>query len=192
MIHGLYRRYQVSIAKNSVFIYPGDDAWLTRLSARVMQYIQDDYILRRVRKTCDFIGVNYYFSDRVYGYRIHNDNSHMSDVGWSMEPENLEFVLERLYSKYKLPLIVTENGLADMHDQQRKWWLNKTMLALKHALEAGVDVRGYLHWSLLDNFEWANGKWPRFGLIEVDYQTMQRTVRPSTLWWSQIIKRIRR
>lgn len=190
MIHGLNHRYKVSISKNSSYVYAGDNALLSRLSAQLWQYIKDDYILKRVKRTCDFIGVNYYFSERFYGYRVHNPDQRLSDLGWDMHPENLEFVLERLYKKYKLPIIVTENGLADGRDEYRKWWLGKTMLALSNALEQGVDLRGYLHWSLLDNFEWAHGAWPNFGLIEVDYKTMKRTVRPSAKWWATIIRKI--
>ncbi len=190
VIHSLNRRYKVSIAKNSAYMYPGDDAWVTRLSAQVGQYFQDDYILKRVRKSCDFIGVNYYFSNRFYGYRIHNPNEHVSDLGWDMQPENIEYVLERLHRKYKLPIVVTENGLADATDEQRKWWLTHTMIAMSNALAEGVDLRGYFHWSLLDNFEWANGTWPRFGLVAVDYTTGKRTVRASAIWWSKILKKI--
>jgi beta-glucosidase len=192
MIHRLNRRYRVSIAKNSSYVYAGDSAVLSRISARVLQYIKDDFILTRVRRTCDFIGVNYYFCDRVYGYRVHNPDNRLSDLGWDMHPENLEFVLERLHRKYKLPIIVTENGLADGGDKDRKWWIGKTMLALSNALEQGVKLEGYFHWSLLDNFEWAHGMWPNFGLVEVDYKTMKRTIRPSALWWSGLLKKIKK
>ncbi len=190
LIHAVGRRYKVSIAKNSAYFYAGDDAWLTRVSAHVAQYFQDDYFLKKAYRYCDFIGVNYYFSNRVYGYRIHNPDKQVSDLGWDMQPENLQYVLERLHQKYKLPLIVTENGLADMGDAKRKWWLGKTILALQSALEEGVPVLGYFHWSLIDNFEWAHGKWPRFGLVEIDYQTMERRIRPSAVWLARILKRL--
>jgi len=192
LIHGLNRRYRVAIAKNSAYTYPGDDAWLTRLSAATMQFFHDDYVLRQVRRHSDFIGVNYYFSNRIYGYRVHNPHEHTSDVGWDMQPEYLEHALLRLHDTYGLPLIVTENGLADMHDSHRKWWLGKTMVALKNALEAGADVKGYFHWSLLDNFEWAYGTWPRFGLSEVDYKTGKRTLRPSAVWWARLLATIQK
>lgn len=74
LIHGINRRYKVSIAKNSSYYYAGDDAVLSQKSAGIMQYANDDYFLRKVVKTCDFIGINYYFSNRVYGYRVHNPN----------------------------------------------------------------------------------------------------------------------
>ena len=190
-IHTLGRRYKVSIAKNSVYFYPGDDAKLSVLTSSLAQYFQDDYTLKKVAKHSDFIGVNYYLSCRIYGYRIHNPDERRSDLGWDMQPENLQFVLERLYKKYKLPLMVTENGLADSTDEHRQWWLTKTTLALAKAREEGVDVFGYLHWSLLDNFEWDKGYWPKFGLIEVDRATGKRKPRPSAIWWMKTLKKLK-
>lgn len=192
LIHSISRRYKVAIADDSTYVYPGDDAIISRIAASIWQYIIDDYVLKRVRRTSDFIGVNYYFSSRFYGYRIHNEDEHLNDLGWDMHPDHLEYVLERLYRKYKLPLIVTESGVADSNDTRRKWWIANSMAALQRALAEGVDVRGYFHWSLLDNFEWAHGKWPDFGLIEIDYSTMKRTVRPSAKWWAGVLKKLQR
>ncbi len=192
MIHSLHSRYKVSIAKNSNYFYPGDDAVLSVKSAQAMQYGQDDYVLKRVVKQCDFLAVNYYFSHRVYGYRTHNPNEHVSDMGWDMAPADLEFVLERLSRKYKLPIIITENGCADSSDAKRQWWLKETFGAMQRALKQGVELQGYLHWSLLDNFEWDKGKWPRFGLLAVDYTTQERTVRRSARRYGEVVKKIRR
>lgn len=191
IIHGMNRRYKVSIAKNSMYFYAGDDAWLSRKTAQVFQYIEDDYILKRVAKHCDFLAVNYYFANRIYGYRVHNPEERVNDSGWDLSPAALQQVLERLHDKYKLPILITENGLADAHDQDRKWWLTHTLIAMRKAMDYGVDLQGYLHWSLLDNFEWDRGMWPRFGLLEVDYKTFKRTPRPSAVWFAGIIKKIR-
>lgn len=190
-LHGMNRRYKVSIAKNSAYSYAGDTAWLSHASAAVLQYMQDDYFLRKVVKHCDFLGVNYYFSNRVYGYRVHNPDIKVSDLGWDMSPSNIEYALERLYEKYKLPIIVTENGVADQGDEYRQWWITQTLAGMQRALDSGVDIQGYLHWSLLDNFEWAHGKWPRFGLAAVDYDTGNRTLRPSAIWFGRVIKHLR-
>jgi beta-glucosidase len=191
VIHGLGRGYKVSIAKNSPFIYAGDDAVLSRKYADFMQYVRDDYFLRKVAKNCDFLGVNYYFSDRAYGYRIHNPDEKVSDLGWDLSPANLQFTLERLYEKYKLPILITENGLADANDENRQWWLTQTLIAMQKAIDNGVALQGYLHWSLLDNFEWDKGTWPRFGLAAVDYKTLTRTLRPSAVWFGRVIKHLR-
>lgn len=185
------RRYKLSVAKNSNYIYAGDTSRLSVISATVMQYFQDDFFLKRVRRYCDFLGVNYYFSQRVYGYMIHNPQERISDLGWDMQPADLEYTLERLAAKYGLPIIVTENGVADTSDEKRQWWMTHTISALQRAVAHGVDVRGYLHWSLLDNFEWDKGRWPRFGLVEVDYTTMERTVRPSGRRYGAMIKKVR-
>jgi beta-glucosidase len=107
-----------------------------------------------------------------------------------MCPENLQFALERLHEKYGLPILITENGVADESDEDRKWWITHTIIAMQKAMANGVKLQGYLHWSLLDNFEWAYGKWPSFGLVEVDYKTMKRTVRPSAIWLATIIKKL--
>ncbi len=190
-IRALNSRYKLSVAKNSSYVYAGDNAWLSRASASILQYLKDDYFLRKVVKQCDWLGVNYYFSDRVYGYRVHNPDQRLSDLGWDLSPENIQFALERLHEKYRLPIIVTENGLADGDDEQRQWWITQTLLAMQRALDNGVRLEGYLHWSLLDNFEWDKGFWPRFGLAQVDETTKERTLRPSALWFAKIIKYIR-
>lgn len=191
IIHAMNRRYKVSVAKNSQYYYAGDNAWLSRYSAAIMQYIQDDYFLKKVTKHCDFIGVNFYGSSRVYGYRVHNPDKRVSDLGWDLSPADIEHALERLYEKYKLPLIITENGLADGEDENRQWWIGQTLLGIQRAMDNGVKVEGYLHWSLLDNFEWAHGFWPRFGLVHVDYKTKKRSLRPSAVWYGKVINHLR-
>lgn len=188
IIKQINRRTQVSIAYHCVHYYGGDDAILTRVSANIMQYFSDDIFISRVAKNCDYLGVNYYVSNRVFGYRIHNEDREVSDLGWNIEPENIEFVAERLYKKYKLPIFITENGVADGDESIRKQWLASTLAALHRATEEGIPLIGYIHWSLIDNFEWASGRWPRFGLVEVDYKTYKRKVRPSALWLSKIMK----
>jgi len=191
LLHGMNRRYKVTIAHNSMYFYPGDNAWLSKASSHAMQYMQDDYFLKKVVKHCDLLGVNFYFSNRVYGYRVHSPNERVSDVGWDLSPLHIQYVLERLYQKYKLPLIVTESGLADSDDSSRRWFITQQLVGMQKALDEGVDIRGYLHWSLLDNFEWAYGKWPRYGLVRVDYATKKRTPQPSAIWFGKIIKIMR-
>jgi beta-glucosidase len=190
-IHAINRRYKVSIAKNSCYFYAGDDALLSRKSTDFMQYIQDDYFLKKVVKKCDFLGVNFYFSNRVYGYRAHSPEQKVSDMGWDLSPSDIQFALERLNEKYHLPIIITENGLADAEDEERKWWITQTLIGMQKAMDNGVELNGYLHWSLIDNFEWDKGIWPRFGLAAVDYDTKARMLRPSAVWFGKIIKHLR-
>ncbi len=185
------RRYKVSLSYNSTYYYPGDNAILSRISAAVIQYVSDDYFLKKVAKHCDYLGVNYYFSGRVFGYRVHNPPSKQSDLGWDLTPEHLQFALERLHQKYKLPLFVTEAGVADHADEHRQWLLMEHIKSIQAAMGHGVPVLGYCHWSLLDNFEWAYGKWPRFGLIEIDYETLKRRPRASAVWYGKVVKKLR-
>jgi beta-glucosidase len=190
-IHAINRRYRVSLAINSMYVYAGDNAWLSRKYAGILQYAVDDYFLKKVVKHCDFLGVNYYFSDRVYGYRVHNPEEKVSDMGWDLSPINVQHALERLHEKYNLPIIITENGLADAADENRQWWITQTLIGMQKAIDNGVQLEGYLHWSLTDNFEWDKGKWPRFGLATVNDETLERKLRPSAVWFSKVIKHLR-
>ncbi|MCA9340984.1 glycoside hydrolase family 1 protein [Candidatus Saccharibacteria bacterium] len=192
IIHDLNSQSKVSISNASINVYPGDNSIITKISTSVIQYATEEYFLRRVIKSCDFIGVNFYFSSRVYGFRIHNNDRRKNDLNWATHPDHLTHVLRRLYFTFKKPLIVTENGIADHDDSRRKWWIASTMLALQHAIEEEIDIRGYFHWSLLDNFEWAHGHWPEFGLVHVDQKTSKRYIRPSAIWWGKLVDRFRR
>jgi len=101
-------------------------------------------------------------------------------------------VATKLWVRYHKPIMITENGVADAKDEFRQWWLKETILALIKARKAGVHLIGYMHWSLLDNFEWAFGWWPKFGLVHVDRENgMKRTVRPSARWWAKQIAHLR-
>lgn len=190
-LHAASRRYKVSIAKNYSYIYPGDDAWLTVRAASYKHRQHNESFLNKVIKTCDFIGINYYLSERVYGYRVHNPDVRINDVGWDMQPQYLARVLEELHEKYDKPIFVTENGLADGTDVDRTWWLTQTMLALQAAIKKGVPVIGYLYSNLTDGFEWEKGKWPQFGLFAVNPKTMERVPRPSALWLAKTLKKLR-
>lgn len=190
LAHAKGRKYLVSIAKNCAYHYAGDDAKLSQWTAAFMRWGSDYFWLNRIKHHIDFIGLNYYFSNRYYGYRMHNPNEMVSDLGWNMEPANIEFVLKDLYDRYNKPILITENGVADRDDEYRKWWLTQTLLAMHRAIQGKVRLEGYLHWSLTDNFEWSSGFWPRFGLVGIDYKTKKRTIRPSAVWLGKLIKKL--
>ncbi len=162
---------------------------LDEFSTKWMRYFWNWWFYKRIKRQQDFLGFNYYFTDYYTGI-LNRENPHVpiSDLGWYMEPEGLYPLMVRAWARFKKPIYVTENGVADGQDQYRRWWLEETIVAMERALSEGVDVRGYFHWSLLDNFEWAFGWWPKFGLVEVDRKTMKRTVRPSAKWFSKRIK----
>jgi beta-glucosidase/6-phospho-beta-glucosidase/beta-galactosidase len=108
-----------------------------------------------------------------------------------MEPEGLYPLLLRIWSRYKKPIIVTENGVADSRDEYRRWWIEESIVAMQRAISEGVKIKGYFHWSLLDNFEWSDGYWPKFGLVEVDREhEMKRTIRPSAKWYADRIEKL--
>jgi beta-glucosidase len=159
-------------------------------STKIMRYFWNWWFYRRIRNQQDFVGFNYYFTDYYTGL-LKKQNPHLplNDLGWYMEPEGLYPLLLRTWTRYKKPIIVTENGLPDAKDEYRQWWLEETILAMERAISEGVDLRGYFHWSLLDNFEWKYGWWPKFGLVEVDREhDMKRTIRPSAKWFAKRIK----
>ncbi|MFC0528315.1 GH1 family beta-glucosidase [Phytohabitans kaempferiae] len=123
----------------------------------------------------------------------------LTDMGWQIEPAGLTALLERIGRDYPTtPLYITENGAAfddkpgadgQVADADRIAYLDGHLRAVLTAIERGVDVRGYLVWSLMDNFEWAEGYRKRFGIIHVDYQTQRRTPKDSALWYRDVITR---
>ena len=164
-----------------------------QLSTKWMRYFWNWWFLLRIKNQQDFVGINYYFTDYYTGLlKKANPSVPLSDLGWYMEPEGLYPILLRTWVRFKKPIFVTENGVADHGDQYRQWWLEETMIAMERAISEGVDLRGYFHWSLLDNFEWSYGWWPKFGLVAVDRERgMKRKVRPSAEWFGETIKQIR-
>jgi beta-glucosidase len=101
-----------------------------------------------------------------------------SDLDWEIHPGGLLRLLRASWRRYGLPLYVTENGIADATGARRPAFVDAHLHAVAQALREGIPVRGYFHWSLLDNFEWAHGFAPRFGLYRVDYATFERTPAP--------------
>lgn len=139
------------------------------------------------KKTHDYIGYNNYFKNYIVGVGangISNPKKPINDMGWYMEPAGVGDIARKIHKKFpKKDLIITENGVADSEDQYRQWWLEETLATMEALLREGVPLKGYFHWSLLDNFEWAHGWWPKFGLVAVDREKgMKRTVRPSAKW----------
>jgi beta-glucosidase len=112
-------------------------------------------------------------------------------MGWYMEPSGIYHVIMWAARRYKKPIYITETGVADMDDQYRQWWIEDTLNAVQRANAQGADVKGYFYWSLLDNFEWSQGFWPKFGLVKVDREHgMKRTIRPSAKWFAERIKKL--
>lgn len=167
-------------------------SFLDEAVTQIMRYGWDWWFMNRIRRHQDFVGLNYYFTDYYMGwFKKRNPSVPTSDLGWYMEPEGLYPLILRAWAHYKKPIIITENGLADKDDQHRRWWIEETIVAMERAMSEGIDLRGYFHWSLLDNFEWSYGWWPRFGLVEVDREHgMKRTIRESAKWFAGKIKEL--
>jgi beta-glucosidase len=149
--------------------------------------------LRAVKGTCDFVGINQYYRDRVafdlrrpgelFGRRFATPGTPRGDQGAAttvgeVYPQGIARAARRA-AALGVPIYVTENGVADREDRIRPWLLRTAVGAMAEALAAGIDLRGYYHWSLVDNFEWADGWSLRFGLVALDPETQERTPRPS-------------
>jgi beta-glucosidase len=146
--------------------------------------------LDRIQHHVDWLGVQYYYDSpcKTLGYDLDDGDPPRTDMGWRIAPEGLYRVVKACWDRYGVPVLVTENGLADASDRQRGRFIVDHLRWLHKAISEGVDVRGYLHWSLIDNFEWAYGFEPRFGLVEVDYATCRRHVRPSARLYEHIAR----
>jgi beta-glucosidase len=148
-----------------------------------------------IGRPMDFLGINYYFRSN-----LHTDGAHgfvdvplegveRTQMGWEVNPKGLQDLLIAFKAEYPAlpPIYITENGMASddkvvngmVDDSQRISFLNGHFAAVSGAMDAGVDVRGYFVWSLMDNYEWAYGYERRFGIVHVDYATQQRTPKTS-------------
>ena len=173
----------------------------------------EDGDLAIIGQPLDWVGVNYYY-DSFLAARPgatwaatpgmidagHADpGPEATDMGWPITPDGLRALLVGLARSYPdlPPVYITENGCAyddpvsdgACHDRRRIAYLQAHLGALHAAIAQGVDVRGYFAWSLMDNFEWSHGYHKRFGLVHVDYETLERTPRDSALWYRDVIAR---
>lgn len=179
---------KVGIAKNNCYFEPVNNNLLNKWSVNLGQYFLNHYFLNKIKNHLDFIGLNYYFHQKTdFFFRNKNENKIISDLGWEIFPKGIYYVLKDL-KKYNLPIFITENGLADKEDKLRSDFIKNHLFWVYKAIKEGINVQGYLHWSLIDNFEWHQGFKPRFGLIEIDYKTMKRKPRPSAFYFSKICK----
>lgn len=149
------------------------------------------------KHTHDFLGLNYYFN-RYISFNgekaqlpglvdIKTTKKEVSDLGWEIYPQGMfEMIMD--FSDYHLPIYITENGIATTNDDRRVRFLISYLSEIYHAIKAGAKVKGYFHWSLIDNFEWLDAYQGRFGLVEVDFKTQKRTPRPSAYVYQKIIE----
>lgn len=172
----------VSVVKH-VHYFHGENGPQNKLKARIMTYFQSLRFLNQIDQTLDEIGINYY---RNTGYG-ETRNYMLTDMGWKMAPSFIYAVI-KLLMRYKKPMFVAEAGLADADDSCRADYIRVQVNAIGRAIEEGADVRGHFYWSLMDNYEWALGTEKRFGLIEIDYNTLHRKIRPSAYVYKRLIE----
>lgn len=172
-----------SIANPALTARPGGEEKLLQL-----RWIGEDIYLDGSTGD-DFVGVQAYSSQEVdaNGLVPHPQLPNNTLVGSAYRPDALGIAVRHTAERTGLPILVTENGIATADDTQRIAYTREALQGLYDAMADGVDVRGYLHWSLLDNYEW--GHWePTFGLISVDRATFQRTPKPSLGWLGQVAR----
>ena len=166
---------------------------LTMKIPLVLDYEED---LPELRGTEDFVGINYYSRDIIrfslrsplFFERLIRSEAPVSDVQWEIYPEGLYRLLKELHARYKdTPLLISENGIADRNHQKRKHFIQTHLEQTLRAMNEGVPVIGYCHWTLMDNFEWIEGYEPKFGLFETHYETQERRLRPSGEWFKAFI-----
>jgi beta-glucosidase len=161
--------------------------------------------LQTISTKNDFLGVNYYTGslvkfaqDGVLNYQeVPGDAKNTTAMGWEICPQALYDLVLRLRREYThVPIYVTENGAAfddvltkgkRVHDSERIDYIKGHLRKIAEANEQGADIRGYYLWSLLDNFEWANGYSKRFGIVHVDFRTQERSLKDSALWYRDAI-----
>ena len=176
------RQFMSSITTGNIFFWmPGGNA-------------VNDHLAIPKSGTLDYLGVNYY-GRKVISFRwsspfvqVDEGDGPKTDIDWEIYPEGLGRILPDIYKSYHLPILISENGIADAKDLKRADFLKSHIEQIRMVKEQGVPVIGYLHWALTDNFEWAAGFAPRFGLVEMDYATGERKPRPSFAAYREMIR----
>jgi beta-glucosidase len=149
--------------------------------------------LDRVYDVCDVLGINYYYTQRpgpielMVGPKRRGQDFTM--MGWRINPAGLTKEIKRVGDRYGKPMMITENGIATPDDAKRRWYMENHLAAIGQAIRDGYDVRGYLTWSLADNYEWHFGYTATFGLSHMNPKTLAREPKPSAEWFAQIIRR---
>lgn len=173
------------------------------LCAKLMEYLFQDlenkafylgkfdwpfekYKFTKRENYCDFIAMNYYTRSSVSGFKDGvKEGCKTNDLGWEIYPKGIEECAEKLYALCKKPIYITENGTCDNKDAFRSKYIYEH---LKVISESKLPITRYYHWSFTDNFEWIHGESARFGIVHIDYETQERTIKKSGHFYSKIIK----
>lgn len=134
----------------------------------------------------DYIGINYYTRSSIKHFGEHIlEHRETNNLGWDIYPEGLTILCRKQYEKYKAPIWITENGTCDKDDSFRAAYIYNH---IKQIADSGLPVDRYYHWTLMDNFEWAEGETAPFGLVKCDFKSQERTIRKSGEFYMEIIK----
>ena len=173
-----------------------DNSGMQNNFLRIKRFLQNEYMIKILKKHSDYIGINYYTSDSFFfgnnsgKLGMHGTNKwHDSDV-WKHFPKGLYQVLMHV-KKYKKPIMILENGkptVGGVEDRDRQEFLQESVRYMRRAMESGVDVEGYFHYSLCDSYEWNSGYDFKFGLVEINRETGEKTKRGSCDVYSQVME----
>jgi beta-glucosidase len=148
--------------------------------------------LDRIYDVCDILGINYYYSQAPGPISLlaepYRRGHNFTMMGWRINPEGLYKEIQRVAKRYGKPMMITENGIATTDDAKRIEYMQNHLAAIGRAIRDGYDVRGYLSWSLADNYEWHYGYKAFFGLSHMNPETYDREPKPSMAWYKKIIK----
>ncbi len=164
----------------------------------------EDGDMETIHQPIDFLGINYYTgsvgkyaeNSGLFDHERVDAGYQKTDIGWNVFPEGFYKVLTYITEKYgQVPIYITENGSCYndepdngvVNDQGRIDYLQQHLISLNRSMNSGVNIKGYLTWSLLDNFEWAEGYTMRFGIVHVNYRTLERTKKNSFYWYKQTV-----
>ncbi len=172
---------------------------------RIAQWFRIDLLGDKIKNFQDYVGINYYRLGKIkfelknlkinpreqkyFGFTIEEDKDNV--MKWITYPKGIYLVLKEASKKFQLPIYITENGgptREGLNDPERIAFIKNHLSFVHKAIQEGIDVRGYNFWSLVDNLEWLYGYEPRFGLVEINYKTLERTPRKSYFEYQKIIK----
>ncbi len=148
-------------------------------------------------KYFDFFGINYYTRDiisftlnpsQLFAKTEVKEDAPVNDLGWELYPEGLYRICKKYYDRFKQPIYITENGTCDSKDAFRTRYIYDHIQQVKRLIDEGVDVQRYYHWTLMDNFEWIEGLSARFGVVEVNFDTLERKIRKSGQFYAELCK----
>jgi len=164
----------------------------TQFVYNMMQRQNFDH-LDRVADVVDLIGVNYYYSQDASVIRFVKRpagelTSNYTQNGWEIDPEGFYKTLMTVSNRYAKPILVSENGIGTQSEQKKIRYFREHINQMRRAMNDGADVRGYFPWTLIDNYEWAEGYGANFGLTHLDRKSMQLVMEPSGEWFSRFIK----